>query len=106
LGRNLIVLHAGGEHKNPASVLSSAKFKALLAELYQAVDFMIVDAPPAMPFADVPLLTQHVDCVLMVIAKGRTTRHDLEKAMDTIGRNRIAGTVFVDRPAKKRRTKV
>lgn len=102
LGRNLIVLHAGGEHKNPASVLASAKFKALLAELYQAVDFMIVDAPSAVPHADVPLLAQHVDAVLMVVARGRTRRADLDRALDTIGRSRVAGTVFVDRPKKGR----
>src|SRR5262245_9404927 len=86
IGRNLIVLHAGGEHKNPAAVLSSSKFKGLLAELYQAVDYMIVDAPSAIPYADVPLIAQHVDAVLMVVAADRTRRMKLDQAMDTIGR--------------------
>lgn len=99
LGRNLIILQAGGEHRNPASVLSSPKFKTLLAELYQAVDFMIVDAPSAIPYADVPLLAQHVDAVIFAVAAHRTRRGDLEKAMDTIGRQRVAGHVFVELPA-------
>lgn len=102
LGRNLIVLHAGGEHKNPASVLSSPKFKALLAELYQAVDFMIVDAPSAIPYADVPLLVNHVDAVILVVASDRTERVKLDKAMQTIGRGRIAGSVFVHRTGRGR----
>lgn len=97
LGRNLVVLHAGGVHKNPASVLSSPKFKTLLAELYQAVDFMIVDAPSAIPHADVPLIAQHVDTVFLVASAWRTKRTGLEKALDTVGRARIAGTVFLDR---------
>jgi capsular exopolysaccharide synthesis family protein len=101
LGRNLIVLHAGGEHKNPASVLSSPKFKTLLAELYQAVDFMIVDAPSAIPYADVPLIAQHVDAVLLLVASNRTSRGSLTKAMETIGPSRIVGNIFVDR-AKSR----
>ncbi len=97
LGRNLIVLHAGGHHKNPAQVLSSPKFKTLLSELYQAVDFLIIDAPSAIPYADVPLLTQHVDSVFMVAAKKSTNRVKLDKALDTIGRTRVAGSIFVDR---------
>lgn len=105
LGRNLIVLHAGGEHKNPASVLASAKFKALLAELYQTVDFMIVDAPSAIPYADVPLIAQHVDAVLMVVTADRTKRAKLDKAMDTIGRSRIHGQIFVDHGGRKSRVK-
>lgn len=96
IGRNLIVLHAGGEHKNPASVLASSKFKGLLAELYQAVDYMIVDAPSAIPYADVPLIAQHVDAVLMVVTADRTRRMKLDQAMDTIGRSRIHGQIFVD----------
>ena len=83
LGRNLIVLHAGGEHKNPASMLSSPKFKTLLSELYQSVDFMIIDAPSAIPYADVPLLAQHVDSVFMVASAHRTNRAKLDKALDT-----------------------
>ena len=105
LGRNLIVLHAGGEHKNPASVLSSPKFKTLLSELYQSVDFLIIDAPSAVPYADVPLLAQHVDSVFLVAAAHRTNRAKLDKALDTIGRARVAGTVFLNRSKKDKKTK-
>jgi capsular exopolysaccharide synthesis family protein len=94
IGRNLIVLHAGGEHKNPAQVLSDPKFKTLLSELSQAIDFMIIDAPCAIPYADVPLLAQHSDSVFMVVGANSTRRADLDKALDTIGRNRVVGTVF------------
>lgn len=94
IGRNLIVLHAGGEHKNPAQVLSDPKFKTLLSELSQAVDFMIIDAPCAIPYADVPLLSQHADSVFLVVGAHSTKRSDLDKALDTIGRNRVVGTVF------------
>jgi len=97
VGRNLIVLHAGGEHKNPAQVLSDPKFKTLVAELSQAIDFMIIDAPPAIPFADVPLLAQHADAVFMVIGSHQTRRADLDKALDTLGRSRVVGSVFRER---------
>lgn len=95
LGRNLIVLHAGGVHQSPASVLGSGKFKSLLAELYEAVDVLIIDAPSALPFADVPVIAQSVDAVLMVIAENRTRRAQLDHAMETIGRHRVSGTIYV-----------
>jgi capsular exopolysaccharide synthesis family protein len=95
LGRNLIVLHAG-ESKNPSLVLSDPRFKTLLAELSQAVDFMIIDAPSAVGHADVPLLAQHADAVFMVVAAHRTQRIKLDKALDTIGRSRVVGSIFVD----------
>jgi capsular exopolysaccharide synthesis family protein len=103
LGRNLIVMPAGSEHKNPASILSSPKFKTLIAELYQSVDFLIIDAPSAIPYADVPLLAQHVDSVFMVAAAWRTNRAKLDKALDTIGRQRVAGTVFLNRIKKDKK---
>lgn len=105
LGRNLIVLHAGGEHSNPASILSSPKFKSLLTELNQAVDFLIIDAPSAIPYADVPLLTQHVDAVIMVGSAHRTDRSKLDKAMETVGRNRVIGSVFLNRKKGKSKKK-
>ncbi|MFO0726808.1 MAG: FHA domain-containing protein [Myxococcota bacterium] len=94
VGRNLIVLHAGGEHKNPAQVLSDPKFKTMLNELSQAVDFMIIDAPSALGHADVPLLAQHADAVFLVVGANHTRRADLDKAIDTIGRTRVVGTIF------------
>ncbi len=106
VGRNLVVLNAGGEHRNPAQVLSDPRFKTLIAELSQTVDFMIIDAPSALPFADVPLLAQHVDAVFLVVAADKTKSGDLEKAIETIGRNRVVGTVFVNSDRKSKVPKV
>lgn len=103
VGRNLVVLNAGGEHRNPAQVLSDPRFKTLMSELSQTVDFLIVDAPSALPFADVPLLAQHVDAVFLVVGADVTKSGDLNKAIETIGRNRVVGTVFVDVTKKRKR---
>ena len=99
--RNLIVLPAGGLHNNPAQVLSDPKFKTLLSELSQAVDFMFVDAPSAVGSADVPLLAQHVDAVFMVVGANGTKAGQLDKAIETIGRSRVVGTVFINPACKK-----
>ena len=105
VGRNLIVLNAGGLHNNPAQVLSDPKFKTLLSELSQAVDFLIVDAPSAVPFADVPLLSQHVDAVFMVVGAKGTRSGQVDNAVETIGRNRVVGAIFINAPDKKTKKK-
>lgn len=104
LGRNLIVLHAGGTHNNPSAIINSPKFKSLIGELYQSVDVLIIDAPAAVPHADVPLIAQNVDAVIMVGAAGRTKRAALDKAVETIGRTRVTGSVFLARGDKRRRS--
>jgi capsular exopolysaccharide synthesis family protein len=96
LGRNLVVLHAGGEHKNPSSILSDPRFKTLLQELSTAVDFMVIDAPSVLGHADVPLLAQHADAVFMVVRSHKTERAKLDKALDIVGRTRVVGSIFVD----------
>lgn len=97
IARNLVVMPAGGSHPNPAAMLSSPRFKSLLAELIESVDFLIIDAPAAIPYADVPLLTQHVDGIIMLGCAVLTKRGGLDRALDAVGRKRVIGSVFMDR---------
>ena len=102
-GRNLIVMTSGGEHANPGQLMSEPAFKSLISELSQNVDYLFIDAPPALPHADVPLLAQNADAVVMVAAKGRTKAGTLNRAITAIGTNKVVGTVFVDMPRSKKR---
>lgn len=102
-GRNLILMTSGGTHANPAHVLSDPRFKSLIADLSQSVDYMFIDAPAAMPHADVPLLAQSVDAVIMVVARSRTQSMAYDRAISAIGKKRIVGNIFIDVPPKRRR---
>ncbi|MGM8886005.1 GNVR domain-containing protein [Psychrobacter sp. 1U2] len=60
-----------GKHpNNPASLLISEKFKALLSVLKSQYDYIIIDSPPVLAASDAMVLAQHADQVLMV------TRYD------------------------------
>jgi succinoglycan biosynthesis transport protein ExoP len=64
---NLDVLPSGGKSKNPTQVLNSAKFEAMLAELRDRYDRIVIDSPPLAAVSDVLNLLPLVDGVLYVI---------------------------------------
>lgn len=60
-----------GKHpNNPASLLISDKFDALLTALKSQYDYIIIDSPPVLAASDAMVIAQHADQVLMV------TRYD------------------------------
>lgn len=64
---NLDVLPTGGKSKNPTQVLNSAKFEALLAELRDRYDRIIIDSPPLAAVSDALNLLPLVDGIVYVI---------------------------------------
>ncbi len=58
-------------------------------------DHIVVDAPPVLGSADVNLLSDAADAVLLTLRARRSTTRDLRKAIDQIGATKIAGTVLV-----------
>lgn len=64
---NLDVLPTGGKSKNPTQVLNSAKFEAMLADLRDRYDRIVVDSPPLAAVSDALNLLPLADGVLYVI---------------------------------------
>ena len=64
---SLDVLPTGGKSKNPTQVLNSTKFEALLAELRDRYDRIIIDSPPLAAVSDALNLLPLVDGVLYVV---------------------------------------
>ncbi len=71
---NLVIIPAGTPMNNPTGLLGSPKFKALIAELRNHFDYVIVDSPPIMAVADAGILGRDTDGLLMVIQSGRTPK--------------------------------
>lgn len=64
---NLDVLPTGGVSKNPTKALTSHQFEALLAELRDRYDRIIIDTPPLAAVSDALSLLPLVDGALYVI---------------------------------------
>jgi len=58
-------------------------------------EHIVVDAPPVLGSADVNLMADAADAVLMVLRARVSTTRDLRRAIEQIGASKVAGTVLV-----------
>jgi len=81
--KNFSVMAAGPIPPNPAELLSGNRFKKIIEKLNETYDHVIVDAPPVLGLADVPLLAKSVEGIICVIlangAKLRAIRSGIQR---------------------------
>ncbi|MBA3392944.1 MAG: hypothetical protein H0T89_09885 [Deltaproteobacteria bacterium] len=58
-------------------------------------DHIVVDAPPVLGSADVNLMADAADVVVLALRAKQSTTRDLRRAIEQIGANKVAGTVLV-----------
>jgi len=95
-GRSLYVLPAGKIPPNPSELLGSAQMGTLLNMLEKDFDVVLCDAPPLLPVTDAAILARVTSGALMVVAAGKTTKHQLSgatEALNTVGA-KLAGFVM------------
>jgi capsular exopolysaccharide synthesis family protein len=71
---------------NPAELLATPALDALLAEVTQAYDTVLIDAPPILGIADAPLLADKAQASLLVVEWGRNHHGGLRAAADRLRR--------------------
>jgi Mrp family chromosome partitioning ATPase len=59
-------------------------------------DHIIIDAPPVLGSADVNLLADAADTVLLAVSARKTTARDLRRAIDQLGASKVVGTVLME----------
>jgi exopolysaccharide/PEP-CTERM locus tyrosine autokinase len=97
LGR-LVVLPAGNAVADPVELLSSSRMKDIIRELKHRYPdrYVIIDTPPAAPFADAQVLGQVVDGVLFVVREGIARTNDIREGLSTLKDANLLGVVFND----------
>jgi protein-tyrosine kinase len=93
-GLPLWVLPAGNPFEMPGSILQSSEFAEALAEVEHDFDWIIIDSPPLVPFADTGTLAALADAVLLVTRRGVTPKSMLEEALKTIDKKKIIATIL------------
>ena len=73
-GSELDVIPAGKIPQNPAELLSSKKFDALIDFLRKKYDYVIIDCPPILPVTDAAIISTRADGALIVVHAGVTKR--------------------------------
>ena len=86
---NLWLLPSGPLPPNPADLLSTGRIRKILAEAREAFDLVVIDGPPTLGLADVPLLAAAAGCALFVIESGKTRTR---AAVEALNRLEATGT--------------
>ncbi len=71
---NLYVIPYGRNHSEPVILFQSNGFDQYLKRIGDGYDFVILDAPPVLEFAECRILCAKVDGVVLVIESGKTNR--------------------------------
>lgn len=93
---NLDVLPAGPIPPNPAEIVHSDRFKALLRGLQEKYDRIVIDSPPVVPVTDAAILATQVDGTVLVVRAFKTSRElaiEGRRALQSVG-GRIVGAVL------------
>ena len=72
---NLFCLVAGTIPPNPSELLSSKRMKALVDEIRENFDMVILDSPPVISVADSAIIASRVDGTIFVSRSGFVPRH-------------------------------
>jgi capsular exopolysaccharide synthesis family protein len=91
---HLDVLLAGQSSASPYDLLKLPRFGALLQEARKRYDYVIIDTPPLLPFADCRLIEQWIDGLLVVVAAHKTPRKLLAEALDIVDPAKLVGLVL------------
>jgi capsular exopolysaccharide synthesis family protein len=94
---NLTVVTSGAMPANPAELLSAARFRSLLKVAVHSYDQVIIDGPPLLGLADVPIIANAADGTLITIEAGHARIGVLRGALKRLFavRARIAGALLV-----------
>jgi Mrp family chromosome partitioning ATPase/capsular polysaccharide biosynthesis protein len=92
----LSLLAAGARPANPSSVLSSRRFRSVLAEVTNRHDVVLIDSPPVLSVSDAVPLLSSVDGVIVATRLSLTTQsaaRQLTEAIKRVPRVNVLGVV-------------
>jgi exopolysaccharide transport family protein len=91
----LTVIAAGSKSLNAPDVLGSERMKALVSQLKETFDYVVVDTPPVGPVVDAVILANLADKTIFVVEWASTPRELVETSIKQISaQKRVAGVVF------------
>ena len=92
----LVILPTAHSVKKSSETLSSKKIEGLINELRNKYTSRIVifDLPPVLSSDDVIAVLPKIDCALLVIGNGMSSKSDIEETMHLMGSTNIVGVVL------------
>jgi len=93
---NLWLLGTGQMPPNPAELLNGRRIQKVFSTLRGLFDLVLIDSPPVLPVTDAVVLAKDADATLLVVAAGKTSRGDLQRAAEKLAQvnARVVGLVL------------
>lgn len=100
--KSLYVLPAGQIPPNPSELLGSKSMATLIGELQKEFNWVLFDAPPLLPVTDAAVLSKHVEGVIVAVSAGKSTKGQLETAVQLLqtADSQVAGVVLTMVPTR------
>jgi capsular exopolysaccharide synthesis family protein len=90
---NLWFVPAGSFASDPLELLQSVRLPALMNQLTELFDWIIIDAPPVLPLADTSVLSRLADGIILVARQGTTQKRHLQKGIEALDRKKLIGAL-------------
>lgn len=93
-GANVWLMPAGSSPQNPLEVLQSGKLGALMAQLADWFDSIIIDSPPVLPLADTSVWMRLAEGIVLVARPGITEKKQLKRGLEAIDPQKLVGALL------------
>jgi exopolysaccharide/PEP-CTERM locus tyrosine autokinase len=92
----LTILPGGPPPENPSELMSSERMAALIEEVQNRYEdrLIVIDSPPPALTAETGVLARLVDGIILVVRYGKTPRERVSDLVDSVGADKIIGSVF------------
>jgi len=94
LSSALALLPGGRADADPMASLTSGRMQEIIREAASSFDWVILDTPPVGLMTDAHLLAAMVDAAVLVIRAGSVPCANVQRAIESIGRDKIVGVVL------------
>jgi protein-tyrosine kinase len=93
-GLEFWIMPAGHPPANVLELMQSGRLSALIQQLKDSFDWIIVDSPPLLPLADTTVWARLTDGTLLVTRQGITQKGPLQRGLEMIKKSDLLGVVL------------
>jgi len=92
----LVVLPTKNAVSNPSETLSSIRISSLVNEIRDRYESRVIifDLPSLLHSDDAIAICPKIDCILLVVASGMSTKREIEDSLRHLSKANLIGTVF------------
>ena len=92
---NFVIIPAGAKSLNPPDILGSERMRALIGQLREEFDYVVIDTPPVGPVVDSVIVAGLADKTIFVVRWASTARDMVQTCIQKISvQKRIGGVVM------------